>query len=42
MLDTNILNLSKYEHEGLFNYTDSRNFANFTELENSQQEFISS
>jgi hypothetical protein len=26
------LNLSKYEHEGLFNYTDSQNFANFTEL----------
>jgi hypothetical protein len=24
--------LSKYEHEGLFNYTDSQNFANFTEL----------
>jgi hypothetical protein len=33
MRDTNILNLSKYEHEGLFNYTDSRNFANFTEMQ---------
>jgi hypothetical protein len=32
MLDTNILNLSKYEHEGLFNYTDSQNFANFTQM----------
>lgn len=29
----NILNLSKYEHEGLFNYIDSQNFTNFTELE---------
>ncbi len=33
MHHANILNLSKYEHEGLFNYIDSQNFANFTELE---------
>jgi len=32
MLPTNILNLSNYEHEGHFNYTDSQNFANFTYL----------
>lgn len=30
MLGTNILNLPKYEHEGLFIYKESQNFANFT------------